>query len=124
MECAYCVAIMLICLYVSFIFVILGSLSVDFSVFIDGIWVVPHAPATGTMSGATFQPFAMMLSMSGWYFAIFLSRVSAANLSLQYVNSMNCMVVPCVGVSGGARLYGWPMMHIMSGLSLALQWHL
>ena len=85
---------------------------------------MPLAPVTSTMSGATFQPFAMMLSMSGWYFAIFLSRVSTANLSLQYVNSMNCMVVPSVGVSGGGRLYGWPMMHIMLGLSLALQWHL
>jgi hypothetical protein len=54
MECAYCVAIMLICLNVFFIFVI-GSLSVDSSVFIAGIWVVPRAPATSTVSGATFQ---------------------------------------------------------------------
>ena len=122
MECAYCVAIMLICLNVSFIFVI-GSLSVVSSFFIDGMCVVPLAFATSTMSGATFQPFAMMLSMSGWYFVIFLSRVSAANLSLQYVNFMNCMVVPGVGVFDGGWLYGWHMMHIMSGLSLALQLH-
>ena len=39
--------------------------------------------------------------MSGWYFMIFQSRVSVANLSLQYVNSMNCMVLSCVGVSTG-----------------------
>ena len=123
MECAYCVAIMLICLNVFFIFVI-GSLSVVSSFFIDGMCVVPLAPASNTMSGATFQPFAMMLSMSGWCFVIFLSRVSAANLSLQYVNFTNCMVISGVGVSGGGRLYGWPMMHIMSGLSLALHWHL
>ena len=69
--------------------------------FIDGICVVPLAPATNTMSGATFQPFAMMSFLSGWYFMIFLSRVSVTNLSLQYVNSMNCMVISCVGVSGG-----------------------
>ena len=29
---------------------------------------------------------------------VFLSRVYAANLSLRYVNSMNCMVIPVVGV--------------------------
>ena len=81
MECAYCVAIMLICLNVFLIFVI-GSVSVVSSFFIDGICVVPLASATSTMSGATFQPFVMMLFMSGWYFMIFLLRVSAANLSL------------------------------------------
>jgi hypothetical protein len=72
MECAYCVAIMLICLNVSLIFVI-GSLSVVSSFFIDGICVVLLAPATNTMSGATFQPFVMMLLTSGWYFMIFFS---------------------------------------------------
>ena len=71
MECAYCVAIMLICLNVFLIFV-MGIVNVDSSFFIDGICVVPLAPATSTISGATFQPFAMMLSMSGWYFIIFL----------------------------------------------------
>ena len=72
------------------------------------------------MSGATFQLIVMMLFISGWYFVTFMSRVSVANLSLQYLNSMNCMVISCVGVSGGGWLYGWPMMHSMSGLSLAL----
>jgi hypothetical protein len=42
MECAYCVAIMLICLNVPFIFVI-GSLSVDSSVFIaDRLCIHEH----------------------------------------------------------------------------------
>ena len=107
MECAYCVAIVFICLNVSLIFMI-GSLSVASRYFIRGICVVPLAPATNTMSGVAFQPFATMLSMSGWYFVIFLSRVSVANLSLQYVNSMNCMVISCIGVFGGGLLYGWP----------------
>ena len=43
----------------------------------------------------------MMLFMSGWYFVIFLSRVSVAKLSLQYANSINCMVILGVGVSWG-----------------------
>jgi hypothetical protein len=51
---------------------------------------------------------------------VFLSLVSAENLSLQYVNSMNCIVIFGVGASGGGELCGWPTTHSMSGLSLAL----
>ena len=53
----------------------------------------------------------------------FRSVVSVENRSLQYVNSMNCIVIIGVGASGGGELYGWPKMQSMSGLSLALQWH-
>ena len=103
MECAYCVAIMLICLNVFLIFVI-GSVNVVSNLFVDGICVVPLAPTTGTMSGATFQLFVVMLFMSGWYFIM--SRVLVASLSLQYVNSMNCMVISSVGVSRGGYMDG------------------
>ena len=121
MECAYCVANMLICLNMFLIFVI-GIVNVVSNLYIDGVCVVNLAPATSIMSGATFQPFVMMLFMRGWYFMIFLSRVLVANLSLQYVNSMNCMVISSVGDSvGGGWLYRWPITHSMSGLSLALQ---
>ena len=78
MECAYCVTIMLICLNVFLIFVI-GILNVVSNSFIDGICVVPLALVTSTMSGATFQPFAMMSFRSGWYFMVCLSRVLVAN---------------------------------------------
>ena len=60
---------MLICLNVFCIFMI-GSLSFVSKSFIKGICVVPLAPATSIMSGATFHPFIMMLLMSGWYFVI------------------------------------------------------
>ena len=43
----------------------------------------------------------MMLLMSGSYFVVFLSRVFATNLSLLYVNSINCMVNSGVGIFGG-----------------------
>ena len=46
---------MLVCLNVFLIFVI-GSVNVVSNFFIDGICVVPLAPATSTMSGATFKP--------------------------------------------------------------------
>ena len=51
----------------------------------------------------------------------FLSRGSAANRSLQYVNSKNCMVSSSARVNDGGWLYGWLITHNMSGLSLALQ---
>ena len=49
----------------------------------------------------------MMLFMSGWYFMIFLFRVSTANLSLQYVNSMNCMVISSVRFLRGGGVVMW-----------------
>ena len=55
---------------------------------------------------------------------IFVSSVSGENLSLQYVNSMNCMVRLGSMSVGGLFWYGKPLTQRMSGLSLELQWHL
>ena len=121
MECAYCVAIMLICLNVLLICGV-GSLSCVSNAFIEGMWVVALAPEAKTMSGATIHPLVVRLLMSGWYFVVFLSTVSVKNLSLQYVNSMYCIVIYGVGATGGGELYGCPMTHKISGLSRALQW--
>ena len=122
-EWAYCMAIILICLNV-FLTCDVGILSFVTSSFIEGMWVVARAPDANTKSGATFQPLAIIALMSGWYLVTFRSWVSAENRSLQYVNSINCIVIIGVGTYGGGKLYGWPKMHNMSGLSLALQWHL
>ena len=111
---------MLICWNVFLIF-IKGSLSVVSKFFIDGMCVVVLAPATSTMTGATFHPIVRMLLMSGWYFVVFLSRVYAANMSLQYANSMNCMVILVEGASGGGWLYGCSRTHTMCGLKPTLQ---
>ena len=94
----------LIWLNVLLIFII-GSLSIVYGFFIDGMCVAALPPATNTMSGATFHPLVMMLLMSGWYLVVFLLRVSAANLSKQYVNSINFMVRYGARVSGGEWLY-------------------
>ena len=53
------------------------------------------------MTRATFHPIVRVLLMSGWYFVIFLSRVYAANMSLQYAYCMNCIVILVEGASGG-----------------------
>ena len=58
----------------------------------DGICVVALAPAVMTIRGSIFHPLAVMLSISGLYLLVLASSVSGENLSLQYVNSINCMV--------------------------------
>ena len=50
--------------------------------------------------------------------------VSCENLSLVYVVLINCTMRLFIGFSGGVLWYGSPLIHNMSGLSLALQWHL
>jgi ABC-type amino acid transport system permease subunit len=84
-----------------FLIFVVGSLSFVSNSFIDGMWVVALAPYANTLSGATFHPFAVILLISGWYFVVFLSLVSAVNMSLQYVNSINCVVFFGVGSYGG-----------------------
>lgn len=91
---------------------------------IDGMCVVALAPVVMTMSGSTFHPLAMMLLISGWYLSILFSIVSDENLSLQYVNSMNCIVRSGLMLFGGGSLYGSPRTHNISSLNLPLQWHL
>ena len=88
---AYCMAIVFMFLKVCLMDAI-GILNLSASIFIDGMCVAALAPAVITMSGSIFQPLAAMLSISGLYLLILVSNVSGENLSLQYVNSMNCMV--------------------------------
>ena len=38
------------------------------------------------INGSTFHPLLVMLSISGWYFSVFLVILSSKNLSLQYIN--------------------------------------
>jgi hypothetical protein len=86
--------------------------------------VLPQAPTVSTRSGSTFHPLALMSSIRSSYFAIFSFILSSEYLSLQYVNSMNCTVNVGLGWFGGSALYGWLRMQSMSGLNLALHWHL
>jgi hypothetical protein len=77
-----------------------------FSADIVFLYVLPRAPVVSTMSGFTFHPLALMSSIRPSYFAIFSLILSGENLSLQYVNSMNCTVSVELGWFGGSALYG------------------
>ena len=88
---AYCMAIVLMFLKV-FRMDGIGSVNLSSSSFIDGMCVAALALAVITMSGSIFQPKATMFSISGLYLLALVSSVSGENLSLQYVNSMDCMV--------------------------------
>jgi hypothetical protein len=101
-----------------------NNLNVCSSCVIDGVCVVPRAPAVMTISGSTFQPCWVISTMRGWYFWILLLIDSSENLSLVYVNSINCTVRLSVGCEGGMVWWGKPLIHRRSGLNQALQWHL
>ncbi|KAG0565947.1 hypothetical protein KC19_7G025900 [Ceratodon purpureus] len=117
---AYCMAIVFMFLKV-FLMVSHGILKLSASSFIEGMCVVALAPAVMTMRGSTFHPLAVRLAISGLYLLVLATNVSGENLSLQYVNSMNCMVRLGFISVGGSLWYGKPLTQRMSGLNLELQ---
>ena len=82
------------------------------------------APTVILIRGSTFHPLAAILSINGLYLLFFASSVYGENLSLQYVNSMNCMVRLGSMSVGGSFWYGNPLTQRMSCLNMELQWHL
>lgn len=120
---AYWIAMVLILPNVFLMFVS-GILNFSAMAFMEGMCVVALAPAVITMIGSTFQPSDCIFCINGRYLFVFCAIVSGENRSLQYVNSINCMVMFGLGDSGGGLLYGMPRIHSKSGLSRALQWHL
>jgi hypothetical protein len=82
--------------------------------------VLPLAPAVSVINGSTFQPLALISLISPRYLSVFSWIFYGEYLSLQYVNSINCTVSLWLGSCSGSALYGWFLMHSISGLSLAL----
>jgi hypothetical protein len=76
------------------------------------------------ISGSTFQPLALISIISPRYLSVFSWILFGEYLPLLYVNSINCTMSVWLGSCGGSTLCGWFRMHSMSGLSLALHWHL
>ena len=89
-------------IYKGILMVGVGILNLFPSDFIDGMCVVALAPAVIIIRGSTFHPLAAILSINGMYLLFFASSVYGEKLSLQYVNSMNCMVrLGSMNVGGG-----------------------
>ena len=99
-DMACCVAIMFISLKV-FLIACSGILNFFSRIFIDGICDVALVPAMITISGSIFQPLFVIFFINGWYFSIFIVIFSRKKLSIQYVNSMNCIVRLLSGSIGG-----------------------
>ena len=119
MDMAYCMAMTLSSSNVCLMF-ISGILNMNSIFFIEGVCVVALAPAVMTISGSTFHPLLIILSISGLYYLFFMITISSGILSLPYVNSMNCIVRFSFGFVGGGDWYGSPFTHNMPGLNLAL----
>ena len=117
---AYCIAMVLMFLKV-FLMDGIGKLNLSSSSFIDGMCVAALVPAVITISGSIFHSIEAMLSIRGLYLLTLASNVSGENMSLQYVNSMNCMVRFWSMFVGGSFWYGNPLTCRMSGLNWELQ---
>ena len=92
----------------------------SFVIFIEGMCVVALAPCVMTINGSIFHPLLIMLSISDWYFSILVAIVSGENLSLQSINSMNCISKFFSRATSGFDWYNNPLIHIKCGLNLAL----
>ena len=100
---------------------VLGILSLV-SFFIECSCMAPLTPAVMVMMGLIFHPLLCMVLVSGSYLVCFCVVAWSGNLSWQYVNSMNwtvCVGEGVMGVMGVCVWFGAPIMHRMSGLSLA-----
>ena len=70
----------------------------------DGLCLVLLASAMITIRLGAFQPLFRISSSNGAYFSIFSSIFSCENLSLVYVNSMNCIMMCGAGcISGSSK---------------------
>ena len=68
----------------------------------NGLYVVLLAPAVITIRSGAFQPLFHISSSNGAYFLVFFSIFLCENLSLVYVNSMNCIMMCGTGCIGGS----------------------
>ena len=79
-------------------------------------------PVAIVMMGLAYQPLFCRVLISESYFVCFQVSACSGNLSWQYVNFINWIVRVGEGDMGVCVWLGAPIMHRMSGLSLA--WHL
>jgi hypothetical protein len=85
--------------------------------------MAPRKPAIIVIIGLVFQTLLWITWFSGSYLACICVMACSGNLLWQYVNSMNCIVWLGDGDIGRVIWFGAPIMHKMSSLSLAWQWH-
>ena len=85
------------------------------------VWVVPLALAVRMSIEGIVHPCCWSSFIRGVYLLVFRWILLAANRSLVYVNSMNCILMLGSGWRGGVPLYGMPWAQSMSDLRRALQ---
>ena len=85
-------------------------------------WIVPLTPAVMVIRGLTFHPLFCIVLINGSYLVCLCVRASCGDLSWQYVNLINWIVWLREGSIGVCVWLGAPVMHIVSGLSLAWHW--
>ena len=92
------------------------------SLLMDCSCMAPRTPIAIVIRGFVFQPWFLMLLISGSYLVCLCVRACSGTLSWQYVNSINCFVYACDGDRGVGVWFGVPNMHRIYGFDLAWQW--
>ena len=91
-----------------------------FTIFIEKMCVVALALAVMIINGSTFHYVFIILSISGWYSSIFVVIVFGKNLSLQYVNLMNCILRLLLRAIEGFDWFSSLLIHMMFSLYYAI----
>ena len=81
--------------------------------------MAPLTPAVMVIKGVVCHPRFCMVLINGSYLLCLCVRAWSINMSWQYVNSMSWTVTLGEGVMGACVWLGVPIMHVISGLSLA-----
>ena len=89
-------------------------------IFIKGTCEVALAPTMIIINGFYIPTLISNIFCKWLIFVQFVVIVSDANLSLQYVNSIYCILRLLSGPIGEFDWYGNPLMHMRSSLNLAL----
>ncbi len=85
--------------------------------------IAPLAPAITISKGSMIHLWFSMSYISDANLISVLVMMFGKKLSLQYVNSMSCMIVVGFGCVGGSASRGWLITSNMFGCNFALQWH-
>jgi hypothetical protein len=104
--------------FMSFLMLVFGMLRSS-SFVMDCSCMAPLTPAVMVIRGFVFHPLFFMSLISGSYLEWFCVIAYSGNRSWQYVNLMIWIIFLFDGVKGVVVWLGTPIVHRMSGLSLA-----
>ena len=80
-------------------------------VFIEDMYVIALALAVITISSYAFHALLVISFISDWHFFLFVVTIFEKNLSLQYMNWMNCNLMLLLRPIDGFDWHGSSLIH-------------